>query len=84
MRPPDRRIFGLGISNRRLYYAVAADLQIWSIGLNPDGSFGNDPTLELTVPPNTAASEISKIVFDGGDMILAERPASTGDSITSN
>ncbi len=76
---PERRIFGLGILDHRLYYAVAAGLQIWSVGLGPDGSFGSDPTLEIAVPPTAGPSEISKIVFDEqGRMVLAERPAPTG------
>ena len=43
---PERRLFGLAVYKHRLYYAVAAGLQIWSVGLKPDGSFGNDATLE--------------------------------------
>ncbi|MGB0086255.1 MAG: hypothetical protein WBP94_12885 [Rhodomicrobiaceae bacterium] len=77
--PPERRVFGLGIYAGRLYYAVAADLQIWSVSLTPDGSFGNDPTLELSVPPTAGPTEISKILFDDqGRMFLAERPIPSG------
>ncbi|MBB6308514.1 hypothetical protein [Xanthobacter tagetidis] len=73
---PERRVFGLGIRQGRLYYAVAAGLEVWSIALSgPDRS----PTRELSVPPGDAPSEISKITFDDqGRMILAERPAPTG------
>ena len=39
---PERRIFGLAVHQRRLYYAVADSLQIWSVGLKADGSFGDD------------------------------------------
>ena len=39
---PERRIFGLAVHQRRLYYAVADNLQIWSVGLKADGSFGDD------------------------------------------
>jgi hypothetical protein len=54
-------------------------LQIWSVGLGPDGSFGSDATLEVAVPPGGGPTEISKIAFDEqGRMLLAERPAPTG------
>jgi hypothetical protein len=76
---PERRLFGLAVYKHRLYYAVAAGLQIWSVGLGPDGSFGNDATLEVAVPPGAGPTEISKITFDEqGRMLLAERPAPTG------
>lgn len=76
---PERRIFGLAVYQHRLYYAVANGLQIWSVGLHADGSFGNDPTIELAVPPSSGPTEISKITFDEqGRMVLAERPAPTG------
>ena len=44
-----RLIFGLGVRNGRLYYAVARDLQIWSGAIAPQ--FGADPRLELSVAP---------------------------------
>jgi hypothetical protein len=76
---PQRRIFGLAIHEGRLYYAVADSLQIWSIGLRPDGSFGDDPIIELAVPPAAGPTEISTIAFDDqGRMLLAERAAATG------
>ena len=75
----ERRIFGLGIRAGRLYYAVAAGLEIWSVGLGDDGRFGADATLEFAVPMLPTPSEISKISFDDdGRMFLAERPAATG------
>jgi len=76
---PERRVFGLAIYQHRLYYAVAAGLQIWSVGLGADGAFGNDATLEVVVPPGAGPTEISKIAFDEQNrMVLAERPAPTG------
>ena len=76
---PERRVFGLAVRDRRLYYAVADGLQIWSVGLNADGSFGNDAVIELAAPPSTGPTEISKITFDEqGRMFLADRPAPTG------
>ena len=46
----------------------------------PDGSFGNDARVEVTVPRSTSAgAEISEILFDdNGDMLLAERGEPTG------
>jgi hypothetical protein len=76
---PQRRVFGLAVFQQRLYYAVADGLQIWSVGLNADGSFGNDAVIELAVPPAAGPTEISKIIFDEqGRMVLAERPDPTG------
>jgi hypothetical protein len=78
--PPQRLIFGLGVQAGRLYYAVAAGFQIWSVSLASNGSFAGDARIEVQVPPALGATEISKIVFDdSGDMILAERAAPTGD-----
>jgi len=78
--PQQRLIFGLGVHSGRLYYAVAAGLQIWSVGIASNGSFGADARMEVQVPPAQGPTEISKITFDdSGDMILAERAAPTGD-----
>lgn len=79
LAPPERRVFGLGIRAGRLYYAIAAGLEIWSVGLDDDGSFAADATLELAVPMSPVPAEISKITFDDdGRMLLADRPAPTG------
>lgn len=76
---PERRVFGLAVFGHRLYYAVADSLQIWSVGLNHDGSFGSDAVIELAVPPSSGPTEISTIAFDEqGRMFLADRPAPTG------
>jgi hypothetical protein len=78
--PPARRVFGLAARNSRLYYAVAAGLNIWSVSLLPDGSFGNDARFEVTVPRGASpGSEVSEILFDdNGDLLTAERGAPTG------
>jgi hypothetical protein len=79
LAPPERRIFGLAVHEGRLFYAVADGLQVWSVGLRPDGAFGDDAVIELVVPPAAGPTEISKIAFDAqGRMLLAERPAPTG------
>lgn len=76
---PERRVFGLAVFEYRLYYAIADSLQIWSVALNRDGSFGSDAVIEVAVPPSSGPTEISKITFDEqGRMFLAERPAPTG------
>ena len=76
---PARRVFGLAVHQHRLYYAIADSLQVWSVGLNADGSFGSDAVIELAAPPAAGSTEISKITFDEqGRMFLAERPAPSG------
>ena len=76
---PERRTFGLAVFQHRLYYAVAEGLQIWSVGLNADGSFGSDAVIEIAVPPSSGPTEISRITFDEhGRMFIAERAAPTG------
>ena len=77
--PLERLIYGLAVRAGRLYYAVADGLQIWSVAISPDGTFGADPRIEIRVSPWDGGSEISKITFDNpGRMLLAERPAPTG------
>jgi len=77
--PPARRVFGMAVKGGRLYYAVASGLRIWSVSLLPDGSFGSDARVEVAVPRSAPASaEISEILFDDGDMLVAERGAPTG------
>ncbi|WP_298882118.1 hypothetical protein [uncultured Bradyrhizobium sp.] len=76
---PGRRVFGLAVRDRRLYYAVAEGLRVWSVGLKPDGSFGTDIRIEIVVPPAAGPTEISGITFDDeGRIYLAERAAPTG------
>ena len=78
--PPPRRVFGLAVYQGRVYYAVAADLRIWSVSLLRDGSFGTDARVEITIPPGARpGTEISRMLFDdNGDMLVAERGAPTG------
>jgi hypothetical protein len=77
--PFERLVYGLAVHSGRLYYAVADGLQIWSVAISPDGTFGADPRVEIQVSPWDGGSEISKITFDNpGRMLLAERPAATG------
>lgn len=78
--PLARLIFGLAVHSGRLYYAVAQGLEVWSVSLLPDGSFGSDARREVQVPEAEGDTEISKIAFENnGDMLLAERAPPTGD-----
>ena len=78
--PPARRVFAVAAHRGRLYYAVAAGLRIWSVSILPDGSFGNDARVEVSVPRGApAGAEISEILFDdNGEMLVAERGEPTG------
>ncbi|HEX4392106.1 MAG TPA: hypothetical protein VH084_11285 [Mycobacterium sp.] len=63
----------------RLYYAVAAGPQVWSVGINDDGSFGSDPRWEFDVTGLPSGNEVANIVFDSaGRMILAQRGPQVG------
>ncbi|MCZ7566923.1 MAG: hypothetical protein M5U08_26460 [Burkholderiales bacterium] len=74
LTPPSRRVFGLAVHEGRLYYAVAENLQIWSVSITPDGGFGTDARVEVAVAAGQGPSEIAKIAFDDtGRMLLAER-----------
>jgi hypothetical protein len=77
--PAPRRIFGLAIRGWRLFYAVADGPQVWSVGINPDGSFAHDAHYEVGAPAVRPGAEISQIAFDGHPhMYVAERALSTG------
>ena len=77
--PMERRVWGLAIENNRLYYAVADGPAVWSVGLNPDGSFAGDARLEIEVKETPAGDQIATILFDGpGAMYLAQRGAQLG------
>lgn len=54
--PQARRVFGVVVNRGRLYYAVAAGLRIWSVSILPDGSFGSDARVEVTVPRSASAN----------------------------
>jgi hypothetical protein len=70
---PERRVHGLAVHRGRLFYAVAAGPEIWSLDLNADGSFGRDPRLEVAVK-SERDFPITDIVFDAqGRMVLAQR-----------
>ena len=43
-----------GGAGGRLYYAVAAGLRVWSVAIQPDGSFGSDVRVEVQIGPDRA------------------------------
>jgi hypothetical protein len=77
--PPERRVWGLAIQGDRLFYsarngAPALGPQIWSVGIQKDGSFAPDPRWELDVPAQPGPYPVSDIAFSQkGAMILAQR-----------
>ena len=72
--PEARRVWGLAVNEDRLYYSVVAGSQIWSVGIERDGSFAADPRWELDVTAQAGMLPISDITFSHeGAMILAQR-----------
>src|ERR1700692_129800 len=82
--PPARRVWGLAVHEGRLYYSARNGSptdapQIWSVGIQQDGSFAADPRLELDVPALAGPLPVSDIAFSHqGAMILAQRAVIAG------
>jgi hypothetical protein len=77
--PAARRVWGLAVHDGRLYYAVAAGPQIWSVGIAYDGSFAGDSRWELDLPAPAGSLPVSDIAFSNkGAMILAQRAVTAG------
>ena len=69
-----RKVFAVAAQGERLYYSVDEGPQIWSVGLNPDGSFADDAELEIDVTGTPNGNVITAIAFDGaGSLYLAQR-----------
>ena len=69
-----RKVFAVAVQDGRLYYSVDEGPQIWSVGLNPDGSFADDAELEIDVTGTPNGNVITAIAFDGaGSLYLAQR-----------
>ena len=68
-----RLVHGLAVHGRRLYYAQAEPLQVWSVGINRDGSIAKDARWELDV--NAPESyPVTDMAFDRhGFLYLAQR-----------
>ncbi|MGE0053184.1 MAG: hypothetical protein AB7S74_03145 [Hyphomicrobium sp.] len=74
-----RRVFGVAVSNARLYYALAEGPAVWSVSIDDDGDFGTDARIELEPSDIPAGTQISDITFDGaGMMYLAQRGMPSG------
>ena len=69
-----RSVFAVAVQDDRLYYSVAEGPQIWSVGINADGSFADDPRLEIDVTGTPNGNVVTDIAFDGaGILYLAQR-----------
>lgn len=74
-----RRVFAVTVEGGRVYYSVAKPLQIWSVGLNSDGSFADDARPEFDVKDTTGDNFVTDILFDGADhLYLSQRGGLTG------
>ena len=74
-----RRVFGLAVSNGRLYYGVAEGPAVWSVSVDDDGDFGNDARIELEIQKSPPGTNITDILFDGtGVMYLSQRGSAVG------
>lgn len=70
----ERMVWGLAIQGGRLYYAVQSGPEIWSVGIEADGSFGKDARLEIKVDGLAGDTYISDMLFDAkGRLYLAQR-----------
>jgi len=76
---PERRVIGVAVRDNRLFYSVnGTTKQIWSVGLNEDGSFGDDVRLEIDAVGSEGAPMITDITFDSqGRIYLAQRGQQT-------
>ncbi len=76
---PERRIGGMAIYGGRLYYAVLAGHQVWSVGLTEAGAFADDARWELDVTGLSGTGPITDMLFDDeGRMVLAQRGEQRG------
>ncbi|WEK52385.1 MAG: hypothetical protein P0Y66_10610 [Candidatus Kaistia colombiensis] len=76
---PERLVFALAMHGDRLFYSVASGPEIWSVGINQDGSFARDARFETAVEALGPGMEISSIAFDNrGLLYAAERAPPTG------
>lgn len=74
-----RRVIALSVYKERLFYSVAEGPEVWSVGLNEDGSFDNDARLEINLDGVPSNAPITKIVFDSDSTLyLSQRGAQVG------
>lgn len=73
--PKERRVWDLAVRGARLFYSVADGPEVWSVGLNPDGSIAGDARREIALV-DVPDEQISDMAFDGrGIMYVATRGA---------
>ena len=69
----ERRVWGVAVHGGRVYYAVGDAAEIWSVGLNRDGTFEATSRWELTVNAEKDYP-VTDIAFDSrGFMYLSQR-----------
>lgn len=69
----ERRVWAVQVHDGRVFYAPSEKAEVWSVGLNRDGSFANDARWELTVKADEDLA-VTDIAFDNrGFMYLAQR-----------
>jgi len=78
-----RRVYGVAVSNNRLFYAVYNGLnrasEIWSVGLDKSGNFTKNVRFELLVKQTKNNYPITDIIVRAnGEMILAQRALNSG------
>jgi hypothetical protein len=74
LTPVERRVWGLAVHDGRLYYAVWAGPQVWSVSLDSSGAFGSDARLEFDVEGGGADAPVSGIVISrDGTVYIAQR-----------
>jgi hypothetical protein len=74
-----RRVWGLALREGRLFYSVSDGTEIWSVGLNPDGSFSTDIRPEIDIEPGKERLPITDMVFGAdGSLYAAQRGFMTG------
>jgi len=76
---PERRVWAVMVHDGRLFYSVRNGAatqgpQIWSVGIQQDGSLAADARQEVEVPAQPGPYPVSDIAFaQDGAMILAQR-----------
>ena len=74
-----RAVFAVAVQDERLYYSTEDGPQVWSVGLNDDGSFADDARFEIDVADTPNGNVVTAIVFDGaGALYVAQRGALVG------
>ncbi len=69
----------MAVHGGRLYFTVKEPLQVWSIGINLDGTFADDARWELDVTGLASNNPITDMLFDAeGRMVLAQRGEQRG------